>query len=73
MFGPKSPAERSAHRDSVISGTLYAIVGGDCQPISFGQNTPQTQPLRLGHDGGGASPRRTALGRQGVAGVNASS
>ena len=56
MFGPKSPAERSAHRDSVISGTLYAIVGGDCQPISFGQNTPQTQPLRLGHDGGGRQP-----------------
>lgn len=72
MFGPKSPADRSAYLNSVISWTHYAILGGGCQYISFGQNTPQTQPLGLS-PGGVASPRRSALGRQGVAGVNASS
>jgi hypothetical protein len=72
MFGPKSPAERAASRDSMISWSNYEIVGGDCQYVNFGQNAPQTKPLGWGH-GWGSSPRRCALERQWVEGANASS
>src|ERR1035437_3781188 len=72
MFGPKSPAERAAPRDSMNSWSNYEIVGGDCQYVNFGQNAPQTKPLGWGH-GWGSSPRRCALERQWVEGANASS
>jgi hypothetical protein len=36
MFGPKSPAERAAPRDSVISWANYEAVGGFCQYVNFG-------------------------------------
>ncbi len=35
MFGPKSPAERAAPRESLISWANYETVGGYCQPVSF--------------------------------------
>jgi hypothetical protein len=67
MFGPKSPAERAAPRDSVISWANCETTGGYCQPVHFGQNAQQME--RLGWvPGWWSSPRRCALARQEVAG-----
>jgi hypothetical protein len=38
MFGPKSPAERAAPRDSLISWVNYETVGGYCQHVKFSPN-----------------------------------
>src|SRR5208282_1725367 len=67
MFGPKSPAEQAAPRDSVISWANYETVGGYCQHVNFGHKTLQTKSFGWVH-GGWSSPRRCALGRQGVEG-----
>jgi hypothetical protein len=62
MFGPKSPAERAAPRDSVISWANYEPVGGYCQHVYFGQNAQQMEPLGW-VAGWWSSPRRCALAR----------
>ncbi len=67
MFGPKSPAEQAARRDSVISWANHETVGGYCQYVNFGQKAPQTKPLEEVH-GWWSSPRRCGLGRQGIEG-----
>ena len=57
MFGPKSPAERAAPRDSVISWANHETVGGDCQYVNFGQKV-QPVPIHEGPGGSEALARR---------------